>query len=195
MSLKEELALAKEELTFAQGLWKKSPHYIAAVANVDIIAKREREKYEPEVKTAEKKYNDLYAQVQEHEKQPELPEEVKEFFKDVRYGIDWGPVDFRMRWQSADRRYIIMTVPGSQYWSSRGEHRYGSSHHHLIDLDAWKYWKSLTTNKRLAGMDCLSFAEKAKCEGRLKPLNRDMWILETVELSKVPYAPSKDSNS
>ena len=86
--LKETLAQLKDALAATAGLWKHSPAYIEAVANVEITAKREREKYNSKVLAAEKRYNDCFARYFELVKQPDLPEEIQEVLASIRDGID-----------------------------------------------------------------------------------------------------------
>jgi len=192
MNLKEELTKAKEELRAAHKLWEQSPHYIAAVANVDLIAKQEKERYKSEVAAAEKKYNDLFAQYNEKEKQPDLPTEVKQLFEAMRSGVDWGPVDFRLRYESEDKRFVIITIPGAQYWYSYDASQYGNTRHYLVDLQAVNYWKE--HHKLIDGSSLLNHATIAGAEGRLSKMIQDGWILMTQQMTKTHYAPPKDKD-
>ena len=94
---------------------------------------------------------------------------LDEFLKAIRAGVDYGPVKFRIRWQSADGRFALVTRPGHRTWASIGATRYAQTEHWLFDLA-----KIPHANAR--GFSLYTLCKVAEIEGRLTP--RHLHILK-----------------
>jgi len=91
--------------------------------NLRATITRERQTYDPPLPP-------------KREKKPQiLPSKVQEFFHRIKKGVNWGPVQFKLRWQSEDKRFLIWTIPGHQFWNGIGRPRaYAPTSHIVSDL-------------------------------------------------------------
>jgi hypothetical protein len=94
---------------------------------------------------------------------PPLPPKVQEFFRRLKSGTDWGPIEFKMRWQSDDGRFLIWTRPGHLFWNGIGSPgKYAQTCHAVSDLS-----KMGPEPKFESGLSLANKCQVREDEGRL----------------------------
>lgn len=167
-ALKKMLKNKREEKSL---LWKS--------VSLDPLVVKTKKAYDDAVKLAESKSIDKTKEIEDRivefekkidslkqGKEKEIPEEAKEFIKNIRRGVDWGPKGIVFQWLSPNKRFIIITNPGHTSWRGRGDVAYYSSDHYLCDI---------TKTKNSHGYDTFSNSKVFSFEGRLNKETLNKW--------------------
>lgn len=159
MPTQKDLIEAKKRLKDAQEKWELDPDYINATNRRYAAMQTAMQKTAPLVQAAESEVERIEKELAEQRSKKDipLPKVVEEFFKALKYGVDWGlgyNKDFSLKWISDDERYIIWTWPSGSVWSGIGQpwHSYPSTHT-LADLSKFKGQKhgsTLSSDTRIA---------------------------------------------
>ena len=59
---------------------------------------------------------------------------VEKFLELIRHGVNWGPVEFKVRWQSPCKTMAIVTWPGGSTRSGIATREYCPTRHWVVDL-------------------------------------------------------------
>lgn len=108
---------------------------------------------------------------------------IDDFLRRICKGVDFGTAQFKVRWESEDKRFVIVTWPGKTAWSGRGQQKYYPSKHWIIDLDKME----MPEPKSEDGYRLLDGCKIKETEGRLtKDLLRNMRDLIDLYLVGIP---------
>lgn len=193
-----ELESAKQRKHTALRAWLSDPEYRKLSNQLDALAKKLQGQSKAQVDAIDAEIRDLQRQIVDtRDSRDKLtldkwPEWLREFIKEISYGVDWGaghPGGSRwwmLRWMSKDERFVIITRPGGDFWHGVGLKSYGPVYHWLVDRARFEVWQRSGKGRKGIGAGMTLAKECTVIEhegGRLSAFRRAQMIEKAKEIA------------